>query len=188
MTASTSQPGSESSEKRWYCVRTKPKAEHIAAAHLRTLEDVEVFCPRVRYKKATRRGQVWFIEALFPGYVFARFALDEKMRAVTYSQSVTCLVRFGDRYSSLSADVVEGLRREMRDEEVSTISPDIQAGDEVEVTEGPLRGLTALVTRYVPGRERVRILLEFLGEQNEIEVLTSTLLGSRDPKTETWSK
>ena len=39
----------------WYCVRTQTKREHIAAGHLRELEGVEVFCPRLKYRKATRR-------------------------------------------------------------------------------------------------------------------------------------
>src|SRR5690606_1020565 len=72
----------------WYCVRCQPKREHIAAERLRALEAVEVFCPRLRYRKATRRGKVWWVEPLFPGYVLARFALAEMERAVTFCQGV----------------------------------------------------------------------------------------------------
>ena len=72
----------------WYCVKTQTKREHIAAEHLRTLEEVEVFCPRLRYRKATRRGKIWWVEALFPGYLLARFDLVANERAVTYTQGV----------------------------------------------------------------------------------------------------
>ena len=44
----------------WFCVRSQPKREHIAAAHLRNLVEVEVFCPRLRIRKATRRGGCYF--------------------------------------------------------------------------------------------------------------------------------
>ena len=32
----------------WYCVRTKPKHEHIAAGNLARQAGLEVFCPRLR--------------------------------------------------------------------------------------------------------------------------------------------
>ena len=52
----------------WFCLRAQPKHEHIAAQHLKKLPGVEVFCPRVRFQRATRRGKVWFTEAMFPNY------------------------------------------------------------------------------------------------------------------------
>ncbi|HXO97259.1 MAG TPA: transcription termination/antitermination NusG family protein, partial [Chthoniobacterales bacterium] len=59
-------------ESAWYCLRAQPKREHIAAAHLRILQGVTVFCPRIRFQRATQRGLVWVTEAMFPGYLFAR--------------------------------------------------------------------------------------------------------------------
>ena len=61
----------------WYCLRTQTKREHLAAASLRQVEGIEVVCPRLRYKKVTRRGKIWWVEPLFPGYLLARFALAE---------------------------------------------------------------------------------------------------------------
>lgn len=58
----------------WFCLRSQPKHEKIAATHLlRTIAGIEVFSPRLRIRRQTRRGVVWFVEALFPGYLFARF-------------------------------------------------------------------------------------------------------------------
>ena len=64
---------SDSIEK-WRCLRGKPKREHLAAQHLR-LAGFEAFCPRIRHQRRTVRGKVWFVEALFPGYLFARPAI-----------------------------------------------------------------------------------------------------------------
>src|SRR5271166_6904013 len=57
----------------WFCLKAQPKREHIAAACLRQISEVEAFCPRVRFRKRTNRGPVWFVEPMFPGYLFARF-------------------------------------------------------------------------------------------------------------------
>src|SRR5256885_9917179 len=42
----------------WYCARTQPKHEHIAAANLRKRLGLDVFHPRLRLERATRRGAV----------------------------------------------------------------------------------------------------------------------------------
>src|SRR5262245_29489064 len=54
----------------WYCARTKPKHEHIASANLQRHAGLEVFCPRLRVEKSTRRGIVRVSEPLFPNYIF----------------------------------------------------------------------------------------------------------------------
>ena len=70
----------------WFCVRTQPKHEHIAAAGLQRRLNVNCFAPRLRYRKMTRRGAVWFVEAMFPGYLFAEFVYLEQRRRVEYSR------------------------------------------------------------------------------------------------------
>ena len=154
----------------WYCVRAKPKAEHLAAAHLRQLEEITVVCPRIRYQKATQRGKVRFVEALFPGYLFAKFDLRLQMRAVQAQPSVSGLLHFGDYYPHISAQQIEEMRSEFDDAEVREIETSIEAGDEVEIVDGALKGLTVMVSRLLPGKERVRILMEWLGEDREAEV------------------
>src|ERR1700731_4397534 len=94
----------------WYCLRAQPKHEHIAAANLRTLEGVTVVCPRIRFKRTTRRGLVWVTEALFPGYLFARFELAKMHRQVRYAHGVSGIVRFADRYPTIDDDSLAQLQ------------------------------------------------------------------------------
>src|SRR4051812_9360719 len=42
----------------WFCLKTQPKHEHLAATSLRRHLDVRCFSPRVRFRKPTRRGAV----------------------------------------------------------------------------------------------------------------------------------
>src|SRR5678815_4056967 len=69
----------------WYCARTQPKHEHIAAVSLNRNLGLEVFHPRLRMERATRRGAVRVIEPLFPCYVFVRWMSEdrEEIRYVT---------------------------------------------------------------------------------------------------------
>ncbi len=170
----------------WYCVRTETKREHIAAEHLKTLEGVEVYCPRLRYRKATRRGKIWWVEPLFPGYVLARFVLSELDRSVTFTQGVRGLVRFGNEVPPVPDLFVESLKQEIEnrpdaDQEVFTVSPVIQIGDEVEVANGPLRGMRGSIVSVVSAAERVKVLLDFLGQPQPIDLDLFSLLLPRRP-------
>ncbi|NNE94216.1 MAG: hypothetical protein HKN23_21415 [Verrucomicrobiales bacterium] len=161
----------------WYCVRTRPKSEHLAAAHLSRIEDVDTFCPRIRFEKATSRGPAWFVEALFPGYLFAKFELEEKLRHVNGTPNVTGILRFGDLFPTIAESFLDEIRSEFpaEEEETRIIQPRISEGDEVEVVSGPMRGLKTVVTRLLPAQERVAILLDWLGEEREAEVSLKTV-------------
>lgn len=172
----------------WYCVRTQTKREHIAAGHLRELEGVEVFCPRLRYRKATRRGKIWWVEALFPGYILAKFELLHHERAVTYSPGVSGLVRFGSEIPPICETFVESLREEIERnlgeegvEDTITVGPQVESGEEVEIASGPLGGFQGKIVSILPGKERVKVLLDFLGQPQIVEVDLFSLLLPRKP-------
>ena len=56
----------------------------------------------------------------------------------------------------------------------------VQPGDDVEIAEGAMRGLRAVVSRVMRSRERVAVLLEFLGRQTTIEVPANFLVKEGD--------
>ena len=172
------------SEPAWYCVHTKPKCEHSAASVLRELGDgVEAFCPRIRFQRSTRRGKVWFVEALFPSYFFARFNPALWLRAVKHSQNVIRVVEFGGTPIPVPDEAIQRLKIEMGQAEVREVSVSVKVGDTVEVTEGPLRGLVGIVERVHNGEERVRILLDFLGHQSAVEVSAAKIISETANRT-----
>ncbi len=168
------QGSSSLSRSAWRCVRTQPKREHIAAGQLERLEGVEVFCPRIRFRRNTKRGKVWFEEALFPGYLFVRFDMLTMFRAVSSATGVRGLVRFAGVCAQVPDFVVDALRREA-DSVIVIKDPVLKAGDQAVMTEGAMQGLRAVVTQVLPGGERVKILMELMGTAVEAEVPIKTL-------------
>jgi transcriptional antiterminator RfaH len=154
----------------WYCLRTKPKTERITSTILRAEAGLEVFCPFIRFERARRSGRLWVTEAMFPGYVFARFRFTTQYRQVQASRGVMKIVNFGGQPAVVSDQIVTDLRNSVKDEETVVIEPTVQIGEEVNVVEGPFRGIKAVVSRLMPGRERVALLLEVLGMEREVEV------------------
>jgi len=168
----------EDDESGWFCVRTKPKSEHIAALHLQKFAHLdEVFCPRIRYEKSTARGKVWFVEALFPGYIFAKFDLATELRTVNATNAVSGVLRFADKYPLIDDATVAILIAEFPEEtkSIRVIEPEIEEGDEVIVTGGAMEGLHTIVTKLYSGQDRVRVLMDWLGEEREVEVSRDAL-------------
>jgi transcriptional antiterminator RfaH len=154
----------------WFCVRSQPKHEHIAAANLRQHESIEVFNPLIRFKRPTRRGPVWVTEALFPSYLFARFDWRECLRLVHHTYGVAGIVHFGTRWPTIPEPVIQELQSVLGTEQVKTLGESIGPGDEVRVAGGVFHGLQGVVTRLMPARERVAVLLDFLGRQTAVEL------------------
>ena len=171
----------------WFCVRCQTKREHIAANHLREIEGIEVFCPRLRYRKATRRGKIWWVEPMFPGYVLAKFSMAEMERAVTFCQGVRGLVKFGSKVPPIPESFVDAIKKEIlsrkdaTEDELVTLSPTIELGDEVEVATGPFQGMQGTVVSVPSATERVKILLEFLGQPHAVDMDLFSILLPRRP-------
>jgi transcriptional antiterminator RfaH len=137
---------------------------------------VKCFSPRIRFRKPTRRGVVWFVEAMFPGYLFAEFNFARQHRQVEYSSGIQGVLRFGDQVATVDPNLIANLQEKAGAEETVTFNPEIEVGQSVQIAEGPFQGLEALVTRLLPARERIRVLLEFLGRPVEMEVAAPKVL------------
>ena len=154
----------------WHCIRTHLKHEHIAEAHLRQISGVEVFNPRLRLLRSTRRGRRWSTESLFPNYLFARFELDAMLEKIKYTPAVKVVLRFGDVVPKIPDTVIEDLRQDLAEmgSQVFTDAP--MEGEEVEIATGAFVGTRALVARVLPGKQRVRILLDVMGRSVPAEL------------------
>lgn len=161
----------------WYCVRSQRKHEHVAATHVKILGNIPVFCPRIRFRRATKAGSaVKVTEALFPGYFFARFNLGEMLPRVRSAHGVSSIVRFGDWYPVIEDRIIEELRAESDGTTIAELLPDLVPGDRVRLVVGPLAGLEAIITHVLPGNERVKLLLEFLGGNALAEARTEDVV------------
>jgi len=101
---------------------------------------------------------------------------------VKHSQSVIRVVGFGENLARVDDKVIEQIRAEMAEEDVRVVEVGIKVGDMVELTEGPMRGLKGIVNAKLSGVDRVRVLLEFLGRENAVEVPASKLLTEHQPR------
>jgi len=168
MTYSTAELA-DSSTPFWFCLKAQPKREHLAASGLRQQLQIACFSPRLRFRKMTSRGAVWFVEAMFPGYLFAEFIYAELRRRVEHAPGIRSIVHFGDYLPIVDLPAIERLREAGGDDEIVTLAPEIRIGEPVKIAEGPFQGIEALVTNLLPAKERVRVLFKFLGRPLEAD-------------------
>jgi transcriptional antiterminator RfaH len=154
----------------WYCVRSQPRHEHIASANLRRNHELEVINPRIRFKRPTIRGPILVTESLFPNYLFARFHWKSTLETVKHTGGVASVVHFGGFWPTIPDETISELRTLIGEDEVRVIERVLEVGDEVEVAGGAFRGFEGVITRLMPARERVAVLLDFLGRQTVVEV------------------
>ena len=166
----------------WFCLRARPKHEHIAARHLQKMTGVEVFLPRIRFRRKTRQGTVWVTEALFPNYLFSRFDWTRSLRQVHHAPGVSGVIHFGNRWPTVPESAIDELRSLFGEQQLRVLSSEMNAGDSVEIVGGAFHGLSAVVTQITPGRQRVKVLLDFLGRQTAVELPADSLIQESDAR------
>ena len=164
----------------WLCLRSQPKHEHIAAMHLRRMvEGIEVFCPRLRIRRRTRRGAAWFVQAVFPGYLFAKFDPVLSLAHVRSAPGVKTVVSFGNRTPCIPSEVISGLRSHFDESEFFEVVDEINPGDQVTIAGGPFNGMSAEVLNIKSPSGRVQVLLDMLGRCTPVELPRELLLSEK---------
>ena len=164
----------------WLVVRTKPRQERVAVCHLRQRE-VEPYCPlylEPPWHARAPKGQV----PLFGGYIFVRCNPHTQLNAVSYCPGVFRPVRFDRQLATVDQDLIDALKQRETDRGY-VIPPEmefgIEEGSKVRVMAGPLKDMEGVFRGYLRGRQRARVLMEFLRQKSLVEVETELLAVAR---------
>jgi transcriptional antiterminator RfaH len=119
---------------------------------------------------------------MFPGYLFARFDYMMFNRRIRQRPGVTGFVQFGDRLALLPDLLVTEIKDRTGEEEIVEVNQTLAPGQTVEVTQGPFQGLEAVVTRVITAKDRVEILIQWMGRTLQAEAKAADLLPVTDPR------
>jgi|SRR5688572_8140138 len=155
----------------WYCLHTKPQKENQVEAYCRHTLQVETYYPQLRVYKSVRGVRRLVIAPLFPRYLFCRFDPIISFRAVRYAPDAHSIVSIGSEPAIVGDALIEELRQWAGDErDQRVVRPSLCSGDSVEITDGPLRGFSAVILRASDDRDRVAILLSLLNSGATISI------------------
>jgi transcription antitermination factor NusG len=105
---------------------------------------------------------------LFPGYVFVRLALRDRLQVLKVP-SVVRLVGFAGHPTPLPDNEIEGIRRSFTNDLRVQPHPYLQLGQRVRVVSGPLQGLQGILIRK-KNLSRLVISLDLIMRSVAVEV------------------
>jgi len=128
---------------RWFAAYTCSNHEKRVAAELDT-RSIERFLPLYRSVRRWKDRRVKLDLPLFPGYVFVRVALRERLRVLEIP-SVVRLVGFGGLPVALPDDEMELMRSGLSLGANAEPHPFLTVGRRVRITAGPFAGLEGVL-------------------------------------------
>jgi transcription antitermination factor NusG len=163
---------------RWYVVHCQALKERQVASALQDLLGLTIYLPEVTRRYAGKIQMAPF----FPRYLFVRANLHEvPPSTINAIPGVARMVTLGDEPQPVPAKVLAAIAERLADLEKHGGLPmhNHQPGDAVQLRSGPLRGLDAIFLGPAAPSERVRILVEFLGQPREVDIEVAMIEGSR---------
>jgi transcription antitermination factor NusG len=152
---------------RWYAAYTCSNHEKLIAAQLSS-RDVEYFLPLYSSLRRWRDRRVTLELPLFPGYVFVRLALKDRLR-VLQIPGVVRLVGFNGIPTALPDAEMEILRSALSDRLRAEPHPFLTVGRRVRINSGPFTGLKGILKRR-KSNLRVVLSLELIQQSVAVEV------------------
>lgn len=150
----------QSEDKSWYLILTKPNQEQVALENLER-QSFEAYLPRLQVCRRRQKRHQWVCEPMFPRYLFIRLSLEhDDWGPIRSTRGVITMVRFG----GLPARIPDTLVNALRENEIASSSqcgdaiPEFKSGSVVRVVEGAFAGYEGIFEAQ-SGAKRASILL-----------------------------
>lgn len=147
----------------WYALAVKPRQEDRATDNLKAW-GIPTLVPKVDVGATGRR------KLLFPGYIFARFALAHMAHKIRFTRGISYIVSFGGRPAEVADEIIAAISNRMRSDGAITLGRSLRPGDPVVITAGPLRDFEGVFEEELSDGERVRILLDTVAYTARMEI------------------
>jgi transcription antitermination factor NusG len=161
-------------EPHWYAVYTCANHEKRVAAEIEA-RDVEHFLPIYSSVRRWKDRRVTLDLPLFPGYVFVRLALRDRLR-VLQIPNVVRLVGFNGQPAALPDDEMDILRSGFSLHLRAEPHPFLTVGRRVRITAGPFAGLEGVLKRKKSSL-RVVVSLELIQRSVAVDVDAADVQG-----------
>jgi transcription antitermination factor NusG len=133
------------SDMHWYVAQTCSRHEKRVAEHM-VARGIEHFLPLYETVSRWQDRRVRLRLPLFPGYIFVRIPLRERVRALEVA-GVTRLVGFGGVPVQMPDNEMETIRNGFTSRLRAEPHPYLVAGRRVRIKAGPLAGLKGILVR-----------------------------------------
>lgn len=133
------------SELHWHALYTCPRHERRVAQQIEQ-RSISCFLPVYRSMRRWKDRRKELELALFPGYMFVRLALKDRLRVLQLPSAVRLVSFHGEPAVVPDADV-ENLRQQLSRGAKCEPHPYLRVGRRVRVNHGPMQGLEGILVR-----------------------------------------
>lgn len=141
-----SPPVLPSDNRRWYAIHTHSKFENVVSAGLRG-KGYDEFLPLYRSKRRWSDRIKELDLPLFPGYVFCRLDLRDRLLPVLTTPGVVAILGAGKTPLPVSDDEIAAVQSIVRSGLPSRPWPNLTFGSRVLIEYGPLAGIEGIALR-----------------------------------------
>jgi len=161
---------SDSAQKRWYLVYSKPRKEELARVNLER-QGYPAYLPMMRTPRRKLGRRVIRVEPMFPRYLFIHLDTEtDNWAPIRSTLGVVSLVRFGMLPSAVPDDLIASLRERDNASGIQDVPLNtFERGQRVRIEEGPFMGYEGIYLAQT-GQERVHILLDIVGKAARTQV------------------
>ena len=156
----------------WYAAYTSANHEKKVAEQL-GVREVEHFLPVYESLRRWKDRRVKLQLPLFPGYVFVRMALRDRLQ-VQQVPGVARLVGFDGTPATLPEEEMEALQASLARGVRAEPHPFLKIGRRVKVKSGPMEGLQGILKRR-KGESRLVVSVELIQRAMAVEIDESDL-------------
>jgi transcriptional antiterminator RfaH len=161
--------GTQNETPRWYAIRTHSKQEHRAEDNLRAWK-VETFAPKFQARRYSNGALVRTVKPLFPGYIFARFSVNELLHKVRFTRGVSSIVCFGGNPTPVDDQIIDIIKTQIGEGGFVRLGEKLKVGDAVVIKDGPLKNFTGIFERELVHTDRVMLLLTTISYQSHVVI------------------
>ena len=150
---------------KWYVLHSKPNKEDFVLQQL-SIYNIDAYYPYLKVQPANPRSRK--IRPYLPGYLFVNADLDIVGTSVLkWIPGAIGLVDFGGELASVPDDLVQAIQFYLERMNNANSKPHEKyvPGDKVVIQSGLFAGFQAIFDAYMPGHERVRVLLKALHDR-----------------------
>lgn len=165
-----------SQQPQWYAIHTNPKQEERAHQNLQAW-GLESLNPKLKERRPNpfTGAPVYVTKPLFPRYIFARFP-ERILHKVIFTRGVHSVVSFNGAATSIDDEIIDLIKARVgADGFVKAAEEELQDGDKVVITAGPMKDLVG-ITHRVKDNDRVTILLTAIKYQGRLMVARDSVM------------
>ena len=165
---------------KWYVIHTYSGYENAVKTSIekfvtgRGMEDkiLRMEIPMETVTEVTESGTTKEVERkVFPGYVLVRMELDDRSwAAVRNTPGVTGFVGSQGNPQALTRDEYNKIMKRTSREAPKKTSTNLEVGQSVKVTHGPLAEFDGTISEVMPDAGKVKVMVSIFGRETPVEL------------------